>query len=185
MGFVSANVPTLVVISGPAGSGKTTLAHRLATAVACPAIIRDEIKEGMAHTAGNYQPEVADELALRASSAFFEVLRFLIERGVSVVAEAAFQDHVWTPNLAPLAILAEIRVIQCRTNPDTATGRIAERAATRQAHPDRALLAALQQEDGYFSDFRRVAIDAPTLDVDTTNGYMPTLDEIVAFAQTR
>jgi predicted kinase len=115
MALVSANVPTLVVVSGPAGSGKTTLAHRLAPAVACPAIIRDEIKEGMAHTARNYKPEVADDLALRASSAFFEALRFLIERGVTVVAEAAFQDHVWTPNLVPLALLAEIRVIQCRS----------------------------------------------------------------------
>jgi dephospho-CoA kinase len=32
----------------PAGSGKTTLAHALA-AVGCPAICRDEIKEGMVH----------------------------------------------------------------------------------------------------------------------------------------
>ncbi|MCU1464087.1 MAG: hypothetical protein JWM72_15 [Actinomycetia bacterium] len=139
----------------------------------------------MAHTAGNYKPEVADDLALRASSTFFEALRFLIERGVTVIAEAAFQDHVWTPNLVPLTLVAEIRVIQCHTDPDTATDRIAERAATRQAHPDRVLRAALQQDDGYFSGFRRVVIDAPTLDVDTTNGYMPTLDEIVAFAQAR
>jgi len=182
---MSSNVPTLVVVSGPAGSGKTTLAHRLARAVACPAIVRDEIKEGMAHTAGDYTPEVADELALSASSAFFETLRFLIERGVTVVAEAAFQDHVWTPNLASLAKLAAIRVIQCHTDPGTATGRIAERAATRQAHPDRALLAALRQDEGYFSGFRRVVIDAPSLDVDTTDGYRPSLGEIVAFAQTR
>ena len=39
--------PTLIVVSGPAGSGKTTLAHALAAAVGCPAVSRDEIKEGM------------------------------------------------------------------------------------------------------------------------------------------
>jgi uridine kinase len=38
--------PMLVVVSGPAGSGKTTLAHTIARAVGCPAICRDEIKEG-------------------------------------------------------------------------------------------------------------------------------------------
>lgn len=45
-----ASQPTLVVVSGPLGAGKTTLAHRLAGAVGCPAICRDEIKEGMAQS---------------------------------------------------------------------------------------------------------------------------------------
>jgi phosphate starvation-inducible protein PhoH len=33
--------PTLVVVSGPAGSGKTTLAHAIASAVGCPASPED------------------------------------------------------------------------------------------------------------------------------------------------
>jgi adenylate kinase family enzyme len=41
--------PTLIIVSGPPGSGKTTLAHEIARAVGCPAICRDEIKEGMVH----------------------------------------------------------------------------------------------------------------------------------------
>jgi cytidylate kinase len=40
------SLPTLVVVSGPAGSGETTLAHKIASAVGCP----DEIKEGMMRT---------------------------------------------------------------------------------------------------------------------------------------
>jgi predicted kinase len=38
-----------MLVSGPAGSGKTTLAHAIASAVGCPDICRDEIQDGMVH----------------------------------------------------------------------------------------------------------------------------------------
>jgi hypothetical protein len=50
--------PTLMIVSGPPGSGKTTLAHQIARAVGCPAICRDEIKEGMAHATPAFQDHV-------------------------------------------------------------------------------------------------------------------------------
>ena len=66
--------PTLVVVSGPAGSGKTTLARALAQAVGCPMISRDEIKEGMVLAlGGEYEAIPADSLTVRASSAFFQI----------------------------------------------------------------------------------------------------------------
>ena len=55
----AARLPVLVVVSGPMGSGKTTLAHQITRAAGCPAICRDEIKEGMVHTAsGSWQGPV-------------------------------------------------------------------------------------------------------------------------------
>ena len=172
-------------MSGPAGCGKTTLAHVLAEALACPAICRDELREGMARSAPDAVPEAADELARRTLSAFFDVLRLLLERGISVVAEAAFQDHVWTPHLVPLTALCELRVVQCHTDAEVATRRVAEHAATRRLHGDEMLLAALEAGDDYFTSFRRVAIEAPTIDVDTTDGYVPSLEAVVAFASVR
>jgi predicted kinase len=64
-----ATLPTLVVVSGPAGAGKTTLAHRIAEAVGCPVICRDEIKEGMVHTSPGLVPGPGDELTRAASGA--------------------------------------------------------------------------------------------------------------------
>jgi predicted kinase len=171
-------VPTLVVVSGPAGCGKTTLAHRLAAALGCPAICRDEIKEGMARTQ-------SDDLDRRTLAVFFDELRLLLERGVTVVAEAAFQDHVWTPNLVSLAPLCEFRVVQCHTDSATAKHRVAEHVATRHVHDDEALLSELERGDDYFTAFRRVSIAAPAIDVDTTDRYRPAIDEIVAFVDAR
>jgi predicted kinase len=57
-----APLPVLAVVSGPMGSGKTTLAHRLARAVGCPAICRDEIKEGMVHAGSGEQRRRAPDV---------------------------------------------------------------------------------------------------------------------------
>jgi len=52
-------------------------------------------------------------------------------------------------------------------------------------HADEALLSELERGDDYFTAFRRVSIAAPTISVDTTDGYRPGLDEIVAFIASR
>ena len=88
------STPTLVVVSGPLGTGKTTLAHKLAAALGCPAICRDEIKEGMVHASPGFVPATGDELTRRTLPVFFGVLELLLRAGVTTVAEAAFQDKV-------------------------------------------------------------------------------------------
>jgi predicted kinase len=170
-------LPTLVVVSGPAGSGKTTLAHELARAIGCPAICRDEIKEGMVHAAGRFEPTAGDVLTTRTLPLFFQTVRLLLEAGVTVVAEAAFQNHVWKPNLEPLRPLAKLRVVQCRTDPTTARQRMRDRAASRVAHADGEVI----DDARYFDDFRRLQMTAPSIDVDTTSGYEPPIERVVAF----
>ncbi|GAA1737615.1 AAA family ATPase [Luedemannella helvata] len=179
--------PILVVISGPAGAGKTTLAHRLARRIGCPAICRDEIKEGMVHTAGDFVPAPGDELTMRTLPTFFQVLRVLVSAGVTTVADAAFQDRVWRPHLEPLTRLADLRVIHCHVPARTAYARIQRRQAenpTRRAHVDTPLADREVQASAH-DGFDRVRLDVPELDVDTSDGYRPGLDEIVAFVSSR
>ncbi|KAA2251269.1 ATP-binding protein [Solihabitans fulvus] len=178
------SLPTLIVVSGPAGAGKTTLAHAIARAVGCPAICRDEIKEGMVHAApAGFVPGPADELTMRTLPTFFATLELLLRAGVTTVAEAAFQDRVWRPRLAPLLGLAEVRVVHCVVDADVALARKVRRGKDnplRRAHADPAVDDVAAHALAH-NAFDRVRLDAPSIEVDTTAGYDPGLAEIVAF----
>lgn len=179
-----ASRPTLVVVSGPVGAGKTTLAHRLARAVGCPAICRDEIKEGLAQSSPGFVPAPGDELTMRTLPVFFDVLDVLLRAGVTTVAEAAFQDHIWRPRLEPFHGLAELRIVHCVVSDEVAFRRVMRRA---QDNPLRRVHADPRPDDdpGDFgrrrSAFNRVSVPAPWIEVDTSDGYQPGLGEIVRF----
>ena len=178
--------PALIVVSGPPGSGKTTLAHKLAAALGCPAISRDEIKQGMAHATPGFTGAPGDELTRRTLPVFFAVLDLLLRAGVTTVAEAAFQDHVWRPRLEELRGLAEIRVVHCTVGAGAAFARITRR---EQDDPLRRVHAAAPGDaagrDAAHRAFRRVSIDAPALEVDTSDGYRPPFGQILSFAAGR
>ncbi len=168
--------PSLIVVSGAPGSGKTTLAHRIAREVGCPAVCRDEIREGMAHAG------TADPTMRRTYDAFFDTLGVLLRAGVTVVAEAAFQDRLWRPVLSPLAGLAAIRVVRCVADPAVARDRMLRRLddpVRVAAHRDREMLSRPPVT------WAPITLPVPTLEVGTDDGYSPGLDAIVAFAAGR
>jgi predicted kinase len=177
------SLPTLVVVSGPPGSGKTTLAHKIARAVGCPAICRDEIKEGMAHATPGFVPQPGDELSRRTLPAFFGVLELLVRAHVTTVAEAAFQDKLWRPGLEPLLCLARIRVVHCSVDAAVAIERILRRGDDNPLHLAHADPGPRDAADYVrrHQAFARVSLDAPSIEVDTADGYRPALDQIVAF----
>lgn len=173
--------PTLLVVSGPPGAGKTTLAKALADTLGWPVACRDEIKERMvADEAGP-----ADQLDRMALAAFFERLRVLLRAGSSAIAEAAYQDRLWRPGLKPLTALADVRVIRCVVEPEVARERIALRQAhepARAAHADAEFLRRIAAGQRPIETWVPISLDLPCLAVRTSPGLTPALDRIVAFA---
>lgn len=178
-------LPLLIVVSGPPGSGTTTLAQALAGAIPCPAICRDEIKEGLVHVEGEYTPAPGDALSHRTLDTFFGVMRFLVGAGVTLVGEASFQHRLWEPALLPLLDSARVRIVHCHVDAAVARERIAQRAdempARRPVHGDYSLLEPFDSFKLKFESFDPIALPVPSIEVDTTDGYDPTVEEIVAF----
>lgn len=159
---------TLLVVSGPPGSGKSTLAHVLSARLAWPLISRDEIREGVVH-AGTPDPDM-----LHTYRVFSDTVTALATAGVTTIAEAAFQDQLWRPILAPLLDRVPVRVVRCRVAPATALNRLAARPAIgRDAHRGSPVPVGA---------WIPISLDVPTLVVDTTDGYDPAEPEIAAFA---
>ncbi|MFD9302198.1 ATP-binding protein [Streptomyces sp. NPDC060048] len=125
-----------------------------------------------------------DPLNIATLEAFFNVITLLVRAGVTLVIEAAFQDRLWRPGLESLMGFADLRIIRCTTDTSTIVERITDRAGVdghRADHGDTALLADMEAGTYDPGRFEPISIDAPTLIVDTSDGYLPGTPEIQAF----
>jgi predicted kinase len=185
--------PRLTVVTGRPGAGKTTLAHALARAIRCPAVCRDEIKEGFINSltaaggAGGAEGAGTDEHQRHANDVFFKTVELLLREGVTLVAEAAFQHRMWAPQLEPLVALAAMRIIECSVDPALARSRHVERGladpARERFHGDDAVRAAREGRDVPLASYDPPRLDVPTLVVDTTDRYRPAFESVVGFAR--
>ena len=169
----------LVIVGGAPGAGKSTLAHELGRALALPVITKDDVKEALAEPFATGDREWSKQLGSAAYGALFVVAERILAADHGLVLESNFRCGLSDEALRRLATFAPTVVIVCRT--PRARERFAERAAhgRHRVHIDSAVLDEWNGDDAVFL----IDIGTPRLIVDTTDGYVPRLDEIVAFAR--
>ncbi len=116
-----------VVVSGPPGSGKTTLARPLAHELDLPLIAKDRIKESLLDSLGVRDLEWSRQVGRATISLMYQL---------AVDAGAAVLESTWSPELAPAAVAAlQAPIVEayCSCPPELAEARYRERLATR--HP--------------------------------------------------
>jgi predicted kinase len=178
--------PTLALVFGVPGSGKTTLAAALAGRLAWPLVSKDAIRSGL--VAGLHleaPPGVGHPVGVRAVEVMYEMGRRYAEAGVSIVVECAFRVDISGSELAEMTHGVDVCSVLCQCPPVLARERFEQRSISdsgrRRAHPDRQILDLMRSDEFPWDLYAPVDLGQRALTVDTSNGYDPSLDAIEAF----
>ncbi|MFC3832281.1 MULTISPECIES: AAA family ATPase [Deinococcus] len=104
--------PRLVLVTGAPGSGKTTLAARLAGTLGWVRLSRDEFKERL-WDAWTEQPTLRAQVPVAHWGAYYAGLHALLDAGVNVVAEGSVHHTAGVPEVRALLDRADVNIIHC------------------------------------------------------------------------
>jgi len=172
-------------VSGPPGSGKTTVATRLAADLMMPLIARDEIKELLLDALGSGDVAWSRTLGGASYEVLFQALESQLRANRSVIVEANFVPSRCTPRLQALRDTYGFAPmeIHCTAATETVIERYVARAPFRHpGHHDAArvddVAAALADESHGSLDLGGVLIVIDTTDFATVD-----LDGVVGAAR--
>lgn len=181
----------MILVTGAPGTGKTTLGTTLASLLRVPFIARDAVRGGLLFTAGAWTDELqrvpsGDE----AVEVFLETVEGLLARGVSCVVEYVVRAHR-PADFERLCAAGDCVVVM--TTCADATPRLVERNRADRLIANPAVLRAIgldsvdEHTTTTLERMRQVEQEmarefpVPVLHVDTTDGYHPDLDAVLAF----
>lgn len=175
--------PMLIVVSGAPGSGKTTLARRIADDLALLLISKDAIKESLADSVGLPRSvEESSRLGEAAYAAMFALAGATLEAGRTPILDSNFRRDRSEHELVTVAAGRPVRVLHCEADPATIERRYRGRASTRHpCHLDQLRTADVLRElaDG---SYRPLDIpDAPVLVIRTDDHEVPAIGPIRSF----
>jgi len=177
-----ARKPLIVYVSGAPGSGKTTLARKIAQELYIPQVSSDLVHGGVRFTEGK-----PNDRKVSLHNVFVPLLVEMARKKISFVVDHVLQRNLSerdvVDKLTPYATLVYIHT--CTNDP---IARHLERELTRT---DRGVILS-NQERIERSEYHRqnlshtehpLDLGISPLEVDTTDGYQPVFADIIAFIE--
>lgn len=179
--------PLLLIVNGPPASGKTTLGAKVAEELGIPMFSKDAIKEELYDSMGPVVRKVFRNLGATSMRLMYLAARTCLEAGRPIVIEANFNRGRSEDDIGALLELCSPLQLHC----DAPTEELVERYETRDEEGDRHPV----HEGGDASEdlkdelddglYEPLALDVPTLQIDTTDGYRPSVAETVGWIRSQ
>ena len=130
-------LPTLIIITGAPGTGKTILGRQLAADLKLPFVYKDGIKETLYDTLGTQDREWSRQLGLAAYALLEHFAEILLQAGQSFIIESNFHKELALPMFVGLKEHWGYRPFQilCQTEPTVLLERFKARTAAGTRHP--------------------------------------------------
>lgn len=179
--------PTLFIVGGLSGTGKSVIAHRLARATGATLASSDVVRKQLAgralqtHEPAPYGGGIyGQEFTERTYETLLERAREALALRRSVVLDATFLDPRWREDARDLAaeVNADVLLIECRCSPEVVEQRL-HRRSLLMTDPSEADFNIYQQQRARYGDVLTAVADLPHLVVDTDRPSAQVLDEIL------